>query len=242
MKRILFIGAHPDDETFFAAGTFAKYREQGVAIHVLCATKGDGGKTGGFCKPEELPQVRERELQNAMDAIGGAEIEFLPYFDKKLSEAPIDTIRKQLVGSIRRIKPDLVITFDPNGGNLHPDHIAISRFVTDAITVAADPRWLWAVGEAHQVERVLWTPPTFLFRLPPGADPCRLPGFDFVIDVEPWKAQKIKAFESHRTQFPGLKKLFFDDPNGWHTFGTEAFRLAWGSRPKSVPADDLFAP
>src|SRR3954452_12842907 len=103
MKRILFIGAHPDDETFFAAGTFAKYRELGVEIHVLCATRGDQGKSGGYCTAEELPAVRERELADAMQAIGGANIQFLPYQDKKLSEAPIDEMRAYLAEAIRRV-------------------------------------------------------------------------------------------------------------------------------------------
>ena len=241
MKRILFIGAHPDDETFFASGTFAKYREQDVEIHVICATRGEQGKCGGFCTPEELPAVRERELRNATDAMGGAYIEFLPYLDRKLGEAPIEEMRMQLVAAIRRIRPDVLITFDPHGANQHPDHIAISRFVSDALPTAADPRWLPEAGAPYQVDRLLWTPPTILFRLPAEADPRELPGFDFVIDVEAWREQKTKAFEAHRTQFPGLKKLFFDDPNGQRTFGVEAFRLGAGRRPARVPSGDLFA-
>jgi N-acetylglucosamine malate deacetylase 2 len=241
LRRILFIGAHPDDETFFAAGTFAKYREQGVDIHVLCATRGDQGKSGGCCTPEELPVVRERELRDATNAIGGAHIDFLPYLDKRLGEAPIEEIRTQLVTAIRRIRPDIVMTFDPHGANQHPDHIAISRFVTDALPIAADPRWLVETGASYQVDRLLWTPPTILFRLAAEADPRELPGFDFVIDVEGWREQKTKAFEAHRTQFPGLKKLFFDDPNGQRTFGIEAFRMAAGRRPAVLPSNDLFA-
>jgi N-acetylglucosamine malate deacetylase 2 len=241
LKRILFIGAHPDDETFFAAGTFAKYRESGVEISVLCATRGDQGKTGGLCTPEELPSMREQELVQAMDAIGGAHIEVLPYADKRLSEAPFEEMRLSLVTAIRRVSPDVIITFDPHGANHHPDHIAISRFVSDALPIAADRRWFPGAGTPHQVKRLLWTPPTFLFRLPVEADPRALPGFDFVINVERWKPQKTRAFEAHRTQFPGLKKLFFDDPNGQRTFGIEAFRFAAGEFPAVLPADDLFA-
>lgn len=185
--------------------------------------------------------MRERELTDAMNAVGGVGIEFLSYCDKKLSEAPIEEVRAQLVASIRRVRPNVVITFDPHGANQHPDHIAISRFVTDAVPIAADPRWFPEAGRPHLIERLLWTPPTILFRLPPDADPRELPGFDFVIDVERWKEQKTRAFEAHRTQFPGLKKLFFDDPNGQRTFGIEAFRLAAGARPAATPADDLFA-
>jgi hypothetical protein len=80
-----------------------------------------------------------------------------------------------------------------------------------------------------------------LFRLPADANVQQLPGFDFIIDVERWRGEKTRAFEAHRTQFPGLKKLFFDDPNGQRTFGIEAFRFATGRRPARAPADDLFA-
>jgi LmbE family N-acetylglucosaminyl deacetylase len=241
LKRILFIAAHPDDETFFAAGTFAKYREAGVEVHVLCATRGDQGKCGGLCTPEELPNVRERELANAMDAIGGAHVTWLPYKDKKLAEAPPDEVRAHLVGAMRRIRPDITITFDPHGANQHPDHIAISRFVSDSDPFAEDLRWFPATGSPFELPLLLWTPPTILFRLPADADPRQIPGFDFIIDVERWKSEKTRAFEAHRTQFPGLKKLFFDDPNGQRTFGIEAFRFAAGRRPAVVPADDLFA-
>lgn len=176
-----------------------------------------------------------------MDAIGGAQIQFLPYQDKKLSEAPVEEMRAHLVTAMRHVRPDIVITFDPHGANQHPDHLAISRFVSDAVTVAADPRWLSGAGKSFAVDRLLWTPPAILFRLPSDANPYELPGFDFVIDVERWKEQKTEAFKAHQTQFPGLKKLFFDDPNGQRTFGIEAFRFAAGKRPAIVPAKDLFA-
>jgi N-acetylglucosamine malate deacetylase 2 len=241
VRRLLFIGAHPDDETFFAAGTFARYAEAGVSIHVVSATRGDRGKTGDCCTAEDLPTVREQELRNAMAAVGVTEIEFLPYRDRQLAEALIAAMRQQLVRVIRSVRPQIVITFDPHGTNQHPDHIAISRFVSDALAVAADPRWLPELGTPHEIERLLWTPPTFIFELPAEMDIRSAPGFDFLIDVSAWREQKIAAFESHRTQFPGLKKLFFDDPQGQRTFPTEAFRLAWGKRPGRIPADDLFA-
>ncbi len=240
MKRLLFIGAHPDDETFFAAGTFARYRSQGVPVSLVCATRGQAGKTGGFCTAEELPQVRERELQNAMKVLGVDDLQLLAYQDKQLADAPPAEIVGHLVRAIRRIRPSVVITFDPQGANQHPDHIAISRFANDAVAAAADARWYPETGEPHRVDRVLWTPPKFIFHTDPHAAFRDEPGFDFVLDVSRWHAQKRAAFEAHRTQFPGLRKLFIDDPNGQRTFGTEAFRLAYGVRPKQHPADDLF--
>ena len=146
----------------------------------------------------------------------------------------------QLVSALRRFRPDIVVTFDPLGGNAHADHVAISAFSSDALAIARDSRWFPELGDAHEVQRLLWTPPTFIYKLPPERDPRHEPGFDFVVDVGEWRRQKDEAFRAHATQFPGLRRLFFDDENGRRTFHLEAFRLASGARPKRRPAEDLW--
>ena len=240
MKRLLFIGAHPDDETFFAAGTFARYVSEGVSISVVCATRGGAGKTAGLCSQEELPLRREQELLDAMGILGVSDVTFLSYIDRDLSEASVEQLRQELMSAIRRTKPQVVITFDPHGANQHPDHVAIARFAMDAISAAADNRWFPEAGPAHVVQRVLWTPPIFLFRLPAQREMQNEPGFDFLIDTTAFTDQKTRAFMAHASQFPHLRKLFLDDPNGLRTFGTEVFRLGFGMRPTRLPAHDLF--
>lgn len=210
-------------------------------VSILCATRGERGKTGNLCGAEDLPQVREQELITAMNALGVTDVQFLHYQDKCLADAPLDEVRHLLIEAIRHRRPQVVITFDTHGANQHPDHIAISRFAMDAVAAAADPRWFPEAGIPYQVQRLLWTPPVILYKLPEDAVIPALPGSDFIIDTTCWAQQKTAAFEAHRTQFPGLKKLFFDDPNGRRTFNLEVFRLAWGPRPSKVPADDLFA-
>lgn len=241
MRRLLFIGAHPDDETFFAAGSLARYRSEGVSISIVCATRGDAGKTGDLCSQADLAQRREGELRDAMAIVGVSDIQLLSYMDKHLSDAPVEQLRSELVGAIRRTKPQVVVTFDPHGANQHRDHIAIARFTNDAISAAADARWFPDAGPAHVVDRVLWTPPTFLFRLPPERSLEHEPGFDFLVDTSGFLDQKERAFRAHASQFPHLRKLFFEDPNGLRTLPLEAFRLGWGVRPAQIPADDLFA-
>ena len=241
MKRLLFIGAHPDDETFFAAGTFAKYVSEGAAVSVFCATRGQSGKTADLCSTEELPHVREQELHAAMNAVGVLDVELLDYLDKHLADAPPEEIRHRLVRTIRRTRPHLALTFDPYGANQHVDHIAISRYASDALAAASDPRWFPDAGEPYQVQRLLWTPPTMIYKITEEMRLAEQAGCDFLIDTTRWRQEKIAAFQAHRTQFPGLKKLFFDNPNGQRTFNCEAFRLAWGPRPESLPADDLFS-
>lgn len=240
MGQLLFIGAHPDDETFFAAGTFARSIAEGHEVSVLCATRGQKGKTGDICSGEDIAITRERELRGAMQVLGVHDIALLDYQDRELASAPREEMRLALVSKLRKFRPDIVMTFDPHGGNAHPDHIAISAFTSDALAIARDGRWYPETGEAHEVGRLLWTPPTFIYKLLPDQNPHTQPGFDFLIDVSDWREQKEGAFRAHATQFPGLRRLFFDDENGRRTFHLEAFRLAAGPRPVEPPAQDIW--
>jgi LmbE family N-acetylglucosaminyl deacetylase len=160
-RAILFSFAHPDDESFSGAGTSMLCAAAGVRTVLVTATLGERGKAGDppVCTPEELPAVRERELREAARIIGFDELHLLGYRDRELSEAAPDEIRRKLVAIVRRVRPAVVLTFDPNGFNVHPDHVAISRFTSDALSAAADPRWHPDTGDPHVVSRLLWTPP-----------------------------------------------------------------------------------
>jgi LmbE family N-acetylglucosaminyl deacetylase len=233
---LLFLLAHPDDETFIAGGTIAKYAAAGVEIGVICATRGERGKTGDICSREDLADVREAELRDAAQILGIRHLEILSYADQALASAPPDEIRRTIVGAVRRQRPQIAITFDPNGMNLHTDHIAISRFAADAVAAAADPRWCPDTGERHAVERLLWCGPERVFDLGRIENVGDRAGLDFLIDTAPYRDKKNAALRAHRTQYPGLRKLFDDDT----TTALEAFRVAWGPRPRTIPAPDLF--
>ena len=119
-----------------------KYAEAGSGVVLETATRGERGKRGQppVCTEDELPACREKELREAAAIIGFHELHLLDYRDRELAGAPVDEMRRTLVPLIRRLRPAVVITFDPNGFNAHPDHVAISRFTSDAIAAAADPR------------------------------------------------------------------------------------------------------
>jgi N-acetylglucosamine malate deacetylase 2 len=139
MRTLLYVGAHPDDETFFA-GTIAKYSDEGGHVSIACATRGERGSTAGLCTIEELPRVREAEMRDAAQALGVKEDLFLAIRGSEAGASSTEEIRRQLVELIRKARPQIVITFDPNGANQHADHIAISRFTSDALAAAADER------------------------------------------------------------------------------------------------------
>jgi N-acetylglucosamine malate deacetylase 2 len=238
---ILFSFAHPDDESFSSAGTAMKYGSAGVRTVLVTATRGERGKTGNppVCAPDELAACRERELREAVGVVGFDELHILDYRDKELADAPADAIRQSLVSLIRRIRPSVVASFDPNGFNLHPDHIAISRFTADAVAAASDPRWHPETGDPHIVPRVVWTPPIAAWEVATVPHLDDRPGADFVLDVTPWRDRKAAALRAHRSQHLSVDRLFFSQPDPYRLLGIEVWRQAWGPALRTRPSRDL---
>jgi LmbE family N-acetylglucosaminyl deacetylase len=145
-RRLLAMLAHPDDESLGLGGTLAKYAAEGVDTYVVTATRGQSGRYRGVRRghPDHpgttaLGRVREAELRAAVDVLGVRELALLDYVDQELDRVdPLEAIGR-LAGHVRRIKPQVVVTFGPDGAYGHPDHIAISQLTTAAIVAAADP-------------------------------------------------------------------------------------------------------
>jgi LmbE family N-acetylglucosaminyl deacetylase len=188
-----------------------------------------------------LPAVREAELQRAAAILGVTDVTWLGHRDREVASAPVEIVRRQLVRVLRARRPDVVVTFDPNGSNLHPDHVAISRFTSDAIAAAADPRWFREEGEPHAVRRLLWSPPERPWRLMRTPGFPTLPGVDFVVDVSAFVARKAEALRSHRSQHLSLDRIFFSQPDVDRLMSMELFRQAWGPALSERPEDDVFA-
>jgi len=153
-KRLLAVVAHPDDETFGMGGTLAYYARQGVDVYLICATRGEAGEVDAARLEGygSIAELREHELHCAADVLGIKKVHFLDYRDsgmpgssdnqypKALIQAPLDTVANAIVHQIRSIKPQVVLTFDPIGGYMHPDHIAIHKATVAAFSAASDPR------------------------------------------------------------------------------------------------------
>jgi LmbE family N-acetylglucosaminyl deacetylase len=241
-RTILLSLAHPDDESFIAAGVTCKYRNNGVRVVLVTATLGEEGKVGdpAVCAREDLPKVREAELMAAARLIGVEKVHQLGYHDRQLEKTPYLEIRERLVTLIRTYRPQIVISFDPNGTNLHPDHIAISRFTADAIAAAADPRWFETNSRSHLVQRFLWTTPVPFWELARSGKMASQPGVDFMIDIQPWISVKISALKTHKTQHLSIDRIFFSAGDPEPSLRYEVFRQAWGPALTHHPSDDLF--
>jgi LmbE family N-acetylglucosaminyl deacetylase len=153
--------AHPDDESLGVGGTLAKYASEGVDVFLLTATRGDSGRFRGYRLDDHqhpgslaLANIREGELRAAASALGVRELSILDYRDQQLDRANPREAVATIAGHIRRVQPDVVLTFGPEGAYGHPDHIAISQFTTAAIVAAADSAFPCDGIEAEQPHAV----------------------------------------------------------------------------------------
>lgn len=150
---LLAVLAHPDDESFGIGGTLAYYARRGVAVYLVCATRGEAGDVDeaylqGY---HSIAERREAELRCAAAKLGLAGVYLLDYRDsgmpgsadnqhpQALINAPLEEVARRVAYYIRRLRPQVVITFDPIGGYRHPDHIAIHQATVRAFEMAAHP-------------------------------------------------------------------------------------------------------
>lgn len=155
--KLMCVLAHPDDETFGCGGIIAKYAAEGVAVHLVTATRGERGWMGDPADDPGLPvlgQIREAELRAAAKTLGISDVRFLDYIDGELDRADATEAIGRIVGHLRRVRPHVVITFDPFGAYGHPDHIALTQFTQAALIAAADASFRDAVDQApHRVSK-----------------------------------------------------------------------------------------
>jgi LmbE family N-acetylglucosaminyl deacetylase len=135
--------AHPDDESLGMGGTLARYAAEGVETYLVTATSGERGRSGSAepLTPEEVGRLRQAELWAAARELGVREVSLLGYPDGDLDRAnPAEAIGR-IVAQLRRVRPQVVLTFGPEGAYGHPDHVAISQLTTAAVVCAADPEY-----------------------------------------------------------------------------------------------------
>jgi LmbE family N-acetylglucosaminyl deacetylase len=165
--RLLGIFAHPDDETFCAGGTFARYAERGAEIMVVSATRGQAGqiRDAAVGNRRTIAAVREAELRLACERLGITKVRCLDYVDGTLADAEFSALVDEIAEVICEFEPDVVITFGPDGGYGHPDHLTIS-----AVTTAACQRTVGPGRRGRTVTRPLHRPPRLYYRCFPSGD------------------------------------------------------------------------
>lgn len=274
-KRILAIFAHPDDEAFGVGGTLARCAAEGHAVELVSATRGEAGEISDdrLATAERLGEVREQELRCAAKALGIQAVHFLDYCDSgmdgtDLNRSPLSfvnadahQVQSKLVEIMRQFRPEVVITFEPNGGYGHPDHIAIHQHTVKAVDLAADERAWPGLGAAHRAERLFFTgiPQSFFAGLRETMERLGLDASDlawlekaqpdaweaqinFAVDVSAYVDAKWRALECHATQF-GPQNLFRRVPAGEmrQLMSVEYFWMARPDAPSGQLYPDLLA-
>ena len=172
MLTLMVVFAHPDDESFGIGGTLARYgADPEVRVVLVCATRGEAGEISdpSLATPERLGEVREQELRCACQILKVDELCFLGYRDSGMAgtpdnqhpdclvQAPLEAVTAQIVASIRKHRPQVVICDNEFGGYGHPDHIKLHQATVAAFAAAADPARFPEAGLPHQPERLYFT-------------------------------------------------------------------------------------
>ncbi len=193
-RSLLVILAHPDDESFPIGGTLAKYAAAGTYVTLITATAGEHGIPG--VAPAQAASMRHAELHAAAAALGIVEVRHLGYTDGAIDQAPLDEVRRRLRAFIVTHRPDVVITFGPDGISGHPDHLAIHQLATEAFDAANLPNArLYYIAPSEATQQGCGVPPPAVVASGPVAS----------IDIGPFRAAKVRAMQCHVSQDPPFR-------------------------------------
>jgi mycothiol S-conjugate amidase len=252
--RLLSVHAHPDDESSKGAGTVAYYRSRGAEVMVVSCTGGEEGRVLNdsldaaalAMADRDLPGLRRIEMRNAA-AVMDVQHRWLGYAD-----------------SGREFRPQVMITYDENGGYPHPDHIRTHTISIYARDAAADPARYPGAGPAWTIQKTyydqIFNPPRLqaIYDALVAADPdsaiitqmdemrARFADRPDVttthIPVGDFLEVRDAALLSHGSQV-SPESTFFRWPNDLQrqVWPTEDFQLADSAKPATLPESDLFA-
>src|SRR5438552_9322857 len=136
-RTLIAVHAHPDDECLSTGGILARYAAEGVRTVLVTCTDGAVGEISdpALATPENLVEVRARELDNAVRILHVSRLVKLGYRDSGMAgtadnnhpdsfqQAPFDDALERVVRVVRHERPQVLVTYDERGGYGHPHHI-----------------------------------------------------------------------------------------------------------------------
>ncbi|GAA5019220.1 N-acetyl-1-D-myo-inositol-2-amino-2-deoxy-alpha-D-glucopyranoside deacetylase [Streptomyces siamensis] len=284
-RRLLLVHAHPDDESINNGATMAKYAAEGAQVTLVTCTLGEEGEVIppglAHLAPDReggLGPYRAGELAAAMKELGVTDHRFLGgqgrHRDSGMMgveqnrragafwSADLDDAACDLVAVIREVRPQVLVTYDPDGGYGHPDHIKAHRVAVRAAELAADSAFRRDLGDPWGITKVYWNrvPRSVgeqafarlreaLPELPftRSADLADVPGVvddtavTTEIDGTAYAAAKAAAMRAHATQIEVSEPWFvLSNQLAQPLFTTEYYELVSGERP-GTRETDLFA-
>jgi mycothiol S-conjugate amidase len=276
----MFVHAHPDDESSKGAGSMARYAKEGYRVSVVTLTDGAAGDilNPAMDRPgvkERMVEIRREELARALEILGVTDSFQLGYVDSGWVEgfegdgtclapncfynAPVEEVVGRLVTIIRRERPDVLVTYPPDGGYPHPDHIRCHDVSVAAFDAAADPGRFPEAGEPWQVRKLYYSAfakrravqlheaalarglqspfAEWLDHWPDVADTTTTS-----IDVGDFLSQRSQALLAHATQIdPDGMWFAIPDDVVREVYPYEDYELARSTVQTRLPEDSLFA-
>lgn len=263
---MMAVFAHPDDEAFGTGGTLSKYAAEGCDVHLVTATRGEAGQIAepDLATGADLPFVREQELRCACETYGIHPPHFLDYPDGLLPLIHQGQAVGKIVRLIRQLRPQVLVTFGPDGIYGHYDHIAVHRWTTLAAELAADldcfPHHVDESCTPHRVSklyyRVMPEKQIEAWRQAGQTTAVMMDGVPFrfvgrpleeittIVDVSDYLEQKLRGIRCHVTQVGRESRSGDAEDEALRDsgFSTEHFVLAASTigRPEEKETD-LFA-
>lgn len=269
-RTLLVVHAHPDDEVFSTGGLLAKHAAAGDRTVVVYCTNGEAGEVHDErLDPDDararLGEIRREEVQQACGLLGVSDIRFLGYRDSGMRDtdenkrpdafmnAPMDDAVERLLAVIRETHPQVLVTYDEEGGYGHPDHVMANRITVDAFRRAREEglgvqrlfyparsredfrRWVEVLrGQGLEIP---WVRGDFNF------DEYGVPESELsaIVDISEYAPLKKQALAVHRTQIkPDFFYLSIPDDLMRRYQGREFFQQIEPTPEPGPPADGLF--
>jgi LmbE family N-acetylglucosaminyl deacetylase len=232
-RSLLAVFAHPDDESIACGGLLARCASLGARVTVLCATRGEAGPGNGV----GLGETRTRELEAAARTLGVTDVVVLDHPDGMLPWENAAALDANIHGTLERIHPDVVVTFDEDGLYWHPDHIAIHERTTAVITACGEsaPALYYVTVPQGRMRAVFETaarrasgraPSAILGITDADAFGAMAPPPTLVIEAGTFAVRKLAAIRCHRSQLVDDALDLLSDDDATRLLGTECFRRA----------------
>ena len=246
-RSLLAVLAHPDDESLACGGLLAWCSELGAEISLLCVTDGEHGQENdrASIKPScDLRDIRTKELRAATRILGVTNLLQLHYEDGMLRWMDTQQLETAIGHAIRRLHPDVVITFGEDGLYWHPDHIAVHEATTAAVASlndAKNPPTLYYVTmppgamravvsnavDTLNINGMCREPPTNILGVSNADTFGALAGTPtLVVEINAFATRKLAAIKCHLSQLGGSALAIMEERDAPRLLGTEHYRRA----------------
>jgi LmbE family N-acetylglucosaminyl deacetylase len=268
---LMAVHAHPDDEASSTGGVLARYSDEGIRTIVVTCTNGEFGDAPSGAKPgaeghdeKEVAQIRLAELRESCKHLGVTHLELLGYHDSGMPEweykdrpdafcnIPVADVAARIGALIEQYRPQVVVTYDPDGMYQHPDHVHAARSAIAAVAATGIPAKLYLSAMRRSDWQQVWEALRAAGVEMPEDDWTLTPDelrraeenesrISTNVDIAPVLERKRAALLSHRSQIDDSWFTKIPEDVATKVFGVESFIRASDTTGAPLPEDDLFA-